>query len=66
MESLTDRELEVLSRMAGGANNAEIAADLVVSEATVKSHVGSLFLKLGTRDRAAAIVYAYRHDIVAR
>jgi len=66
VESLTDRELEVLSRMAGGANNAEIAADLAVSEATVKSHVGSLFLKLGTRDRAAAIVYAYRHGIVAR
>ncbi len=66
VEELTERELEVLRRMAAGANNTEIAADLVVSVATVKTHVGSLFLKLGTRDRAAAIVYAYQHGIVAR
>ncbi|CAN5246636.1 response regulator transcription factor [soil metagenome] len=65
-EELTERELEVLRRIAAGANNTEIAADLVVSVATVKTHVGSLFLKLGTRDRAAAIVYAYQHGIVAR
>jgi len=65
-QQLTERELEVLRRMAAGANNTEIAADLVVSVATVKTHVGSLFLKLGTRDRAAAIVYAYQHGIVAR
>lgn len=65
-EQLTERELEVLRRMAAGENNTEIAAALVVSVATVKSHVGSLFLKLGTRDRAAAIVYAYQHGIVAR
>ncbi|MDQ3627396.1 MAG: response regulator transcription factor [Actinomycetota bacterium] len=65
-EQLTERETEVLRRMAAGENNTEIAAALVVSVATVKTHVGSLFLKLGTRDRAAAIVYAYQHDIVAR
>ncbi len=60
---LTDRELEVLRRMATGASNPEIAATLVVSEATVKTHVGSIFAKLGVRDRAGAIVYAYRHGI---
>jgi len=60
---LTDRELEVLRQMATGASNPEIAARLVVSEATVKTHVGSVFAKLGVRDRAGAIVYAYRHGI---
>ena len=60
---LTDRELEVLRQMATGASNPEIAATLVVSEATVKTHVGSIFAKLGVRDRAGAIVYAYRHGI---
>lgn len=63
--SLTDRELEVLRRMATGASNPEIAAALVVSEATVKTHVGSIFAKLGVRDRAGAIVYAYQHGISA-
>ena len=65
-EELTERELEVLRQMAVGATNAEIAETLTVSMATVKTHVDSLFLKLGTRDRAAAIVYAYQHGIVAR
>jgi DNA-binding NarL/FixJ family response regulator len=60
---LTDRELDVLRQMATGASNAEIAAALVVSEATVKTHVGSIFAKLGVRDRAGAIVYAYQHGI---
>jgi len=61
---LTDRELEVLRHMAAGATNGEIAGSLSVSEATVKTHVGSIFSKLGVRDRAGAIVYAYRHGFV--
>jgi len=64
IDQLTDREHEVLRRMARGATNIEIAAELLVSEATVKSHVGSIFSKLGARDRAAAIVFAYDHGIV--
>jgi len=62
---LTDRELEVLRQMATGASNAEIAARLLVSEATVKTHVSAVFLKLGVRDRAGAIVFAYQHRIVS-
>jgi DNA-binding NarL/FixJ family response regulator len=61
---LTDRELDVLGHMATGATNAEIASALFVSEATVKTHVGSVFSKLGVRDRAGAIVFAYRHGLV--
>lgn len=62
---LTGRELEVLRAMATGASNAEIAAGLFVSEATVKTHVGAVFAKLGVRDRAGAIVFAYQHGVVA-
>ena len=65
LELLTDREHEVLRLMARGATNAEIAASLLVAEATVKSHVGSIFTKLGVRDRAAAIVFAYDHGVVS-
>jgi DNA-binding NarL/FixJ family response regulator len=61
---LTNREHDVLQHMARGATNAEIAAALTVSEATVKTHVGAVFSKLGARDRAAAIVFAYDHGIV--
>jgi DNA-binding NarL/FixJ family response regulator len=61
---LTDREHDVLRHMARGATNAEIAAALIVSEATIKTHVGAVFSKLGVRDRAAAIVFAYDHGIV--
>ena len=64
LEQLTDREHEVLRRLARGKSNAEVAAALYVSEATVKSHVGSIFTKLGVRDRAAAIVYAFDHGLV--
>ncbi len=61
---LTERELDVLGHMATGATNGEIAGALFVSEATVKTHVGSVFSKLGVRDRAGAIVFAYRHGLV--
>ncbi|HTJ76764.1 MAG TPA: response regulator transcription factor [Acidimicrobiales bacterium] len=62
--TLTDRELDVLRHMATGQSNSEIAAALFVSEATVKTHVGSIFAKLGVRDRAGAIVFAYQHGLV--
>ncbi|MFH5823748.1 response regulator [Georgenia sp. AZ-5] len=64
LEALSERELEVLRRMARGATNREIAAALVVSEGTVKSHVGAIFTKLDVRDRAAAIVLAFDHGVV--
>jgi DNA-binding NarL/FixJ family response regulator len=63
---LTDRELDVLKEMATGASNSEIAVRLIVSEATVKTHVGAIFMKLGVRDRAGAIVFAYQNGIAAR
>lgn len=62
---LTSRELDVLRGIGRGASNQEIAAELYVSEATVKSHVGHIFTKLGLRDRAAAIVFAFDHRLVA-
>jgi DNA-binding NarL/FixJ family response regulator len=64
LDLLTGREHDVLRLMARGATNAEIAAALYVAEATVKTHVGSIFTKLGVRDRAAAIVFAYDHGVV--
>ncbi|MBA2495623.1 MAG: response regulator transcription factor [Acidimicrobiia bacterium] len=64
VEQLTDREHDVLRHMARGATNGEIGTALIVGEATVKSHVGAIFAKLGVRDRAAAIVFAYDHGIV--
>jgi len=63
-EELTAREAGVLTLIAKGRSNAEIAAELFISEVTVKTHIGRIFLKLGLRDRAAAIVYAYNHGIV--
>ena len=64
LDELTDRENDVLRLMAAGATNPEIAADLGVGEATVKTHVGHVFSKLGVRDRAGAIIYAYDHGLV--
>ncbi len=64
VDELTEREHDVLRLMARGATNGEIAAALIVSEATVKTHVGSIFTKLGVRDRAAAIVFAFDHGLV--
>jgi DNA-binding NarL/FixJ family response regulator len=65
LELLSEREREVLRLIARGATNGEIAATLYIAEATVKTHIGSIFGKLGVRDRAAAIVFAYDHGVVA-
>jgi DNA-binding NarL/FixJ family response regulator len=64
LDVLTERELEVLKAMGTGSSNAEIAAELVISELTVKSHIGRIFTKLDLRDRAAAIVFAFDHGVV--
>ncbi|WUI01851.1 response regulator transcription factor [Spirillospora sp. NBC_00431] len=62
-DGLTRREAEVLALIARGRSNAEIAGELFISEATVKTHINNLFAKAGLRDRAQAVTYAFKHGL---
>jgi len=63
-ENLTVREIEVLQLIAQGKSNTEIGAEIYVTEATVKTHVRSIYRKIGARDRAQAVAYAFRNGII--
>ena len=62
-DDLTPREVEVLKLIAAGLSNGEIADKLVLSNATVKTHINRIFYKTGARDRAQAVRYAYQHGL---
>jgi len=62
-DGLSAREVEVLTLIAAGLSNAEIARELVLSNATIKSHINHIFAKIGARDRAQAVHYAYDHGL---
>ncbi|MDA0170368.1 response regulator transcription factor [Solirubrobacter taibaiensis] len=64
LEELTARELEILTFLARGLSNQEIANALIIGDATVKTHVARVLMKLGLRDRVQAVVFAYEHGIV--
>ncbi|MFI6516174.1 response regulator [Spirillospora sp. NPDC050679] len=64
-DGLTRREAEVLALIARGRSNTEIAGDLFITEATVKTHINNLFAKAGLRDRAQAVTYAFRHGLAS-
>ena len=64
LDGLTEREIEVLKLVAQGQTNGEIAKTLTVAEATIKTHIGHIFYKLGARDRVQAVVLAYEAGLV--